>query len=768
MASLKELLNKAQSLNKDKEYNEVIELLTDTILKTLNSADLYAEKAQAFYELKKDDLSNEAAEKALSINPKHSKGNNYKGNYYFDNKEYEKAKEFYNKAIKADPKYTLPYNNLGSAYYYLKEYDNAIEFYNKANEADPNHAPAYYNLGLTYYDLKEYNKAIEFYNKAIEVDPKYTLPYYNLGLTYYYLKEYDKAIKFYNKAIEADPKYASAYYNLGLTYYDLKEYDKAKEFYHKAIEADPKYTLPYNNLGLAYYYLKEYDKAIEFFNKAIEADPKYALPYNNLGLTYHDLKEYKKAKEFYNKAIEADPKYASAYYNLGLTYYDLKEYDKAKEFYHKAIETDPKYTLPYNNLGLAYYYLKEYDKAIEFYNKAIKVDPNHALPYSNLGLTYYDLKEFKKSIELYNKAIEADPKYKSPYYNLGNAYYDLKEYKKSLADYEKYVELTKHNPDYFTFIAESRIIELRKLLENKEYSSISEIVNKIKELLLYKEGRITHYTGLSVAKALVIDIDSSLFRLSEGAYLNDTSEGRELFKFLSFDFSSQNWNDTVATPFTQKPFIGSFVAEFKHDDLTLWRMYGKEKMEEAKGCSITIDTEKLLENLITKITPELKTGTTSKADEEFRFYRVAYRKEGEEDLFIIPGATKKQKDLNKYMKDLSAAVTTFNSKERMDISDTQNVVELLNEIAYLFKSDAYQHEHEVRLVVKGIGFEKNIDSSFHPPRVYIELISIKPLIQQITLGPKVERPDEWAAAFNYSLDKEDYHPDILISHLPFK
>ncbi|MCH8033650.1 MAG: tetratricopeptide repeat protein [Bacteroidetes bacterium] len=666
MASLKELLKKTQSLNKDKKYNKVIELLTDTILKTLNSADLYAEKSQAFYELKKDDLSNEAAEKALSINPKHSKGNNYKGNYYFDNKEYEKAKEFYNKAIKADPKYTLPYNNLGSAYYYLKEYDNAIEFYNKANEADPNHAPACYNLGLTYYDLKEYNKAIEFYNKAIEVDPKYTLPYYNLGLTYYYLKEYDKAIKFYNKAIEADPKYASAYYNLGLTYYDLKEYDKAKEFYHKAIEADPKYTLPYNNLGLAYYYLKEYDKAIEFFNKAI------------------------------------------------------------------------------------------------------KVDPNHALPYSNLGLTYYDLKEFKKSIELYNKAIEADPKYKSPYYNLGNAYYDLKEYKKSLADYEKYVELTKHNPDYFTSIAESRIIELRKLLENKEYSSISEIVNKIKELLLYKEGRITHYTGLSVAKALVIDIDSSLFRLSEGAYLNDTSEGRELFKFLSFDFSSQNWNDTVATPFTQKPFIGSFVAEFKHDDLTLWRMYGKEKMEEAKGCSITIDTEKLLENLITKITPELKTGTTSKADEEFRFYRVAYRKEGEEDLFIIPGATKKQKDLNKYMKDLSAAVTTFNSKERMDISDTQNVVELLNEIAYLFKSDAYQHEHEVRLVVKGIGFEKNIDSSFHPPRVYIELISIKPLIQQITLGPKVERPDEWAAAFNYSLDKEDYHPDILISHLPFK
>jgi len=665
MANLKELLKKAQFLNKDKKFNKVIILLTDTILKTLNSADLYAEKAQAFYGLMKDDLSNEAAEKALSINPEHAKGNNFKGNFYYNKKEYDNAIEFYNKAIEADPKYTLPYNNLGLAYHYLEEYDKAIKFYNKAIEADPNNAPTYYNLGLTYYDLKEYNKAIKFYNKAIEADPKYTLPYNNLGLAYYFLEEYDKAIKFYDKAIEADPNHALTYYNLGLTYYNLKEYEKA----------------------------------IETYNKAIEADPNYGNAYYNLGLTYYDLKEYKKAKENYNKAIEADPNFGDAYHNLGLTYYDLKEYDKA--------------------------------------------------------------------IKNYNKAIEVDPKFALTYYNLGITYFDLKEYDKSLAEYEKYVELTKHSSDYYTSIAESRIIELKKLLENTEYSSISALVNNIKDLLLYKEGNITHYTGLSVAKALILD--GSLFRLSEGAFLNDTSEGRELFKFLSFDFSSQNWNDTVATPFTQKPFIGSFVAEFKHDDLTLWRMYGKEEKEEAKGCSITIDTKKLLENLIDKITPEMKTGSTSKTDEEFRFYRVAYRKESKGDPFIIPGANKElEKALNQYMDDLSAAVKVFNPKKRKDTSDTQNVVKLLNEIAYLFKSDAYQHEHEVRLVVKGIGFPKNIDSNLILPRVYIELVSVRPLIHQITLGPKVERPDEWAAAFNYKLDEKGYHPDILISHLPFK
>ena len=86
----------------------------------------------------------------------------------------------------------------------------------------------------------------------------------------------------------------------------------------------------------------------------------------------------------------------------------------------------------------------------------------------------------------------------------------------------------------------------------------------------------------------------------------------------------------------------------------------------------------------------------------------------------------------------------------------------------MFKTSEYQYEHEIRLVVKGIGFEKKVDVELTPPRVYIELTEVNPSIRKITLGPKVEKADEWAAAFYYTLDKSDYHPEILISHLPFK
>lgn len=84
----------------------------------------------------------------------------------------------------------------------------------------------------------------------------------------------------------------------------------------------------------------------------------------------------------------------------------------------------------------------------------------------------------------------------------------------------------------------------------------------------------------------------------------------------------------------------------------------------------------------------------------------------------------------------------------------------------------YQYEHEVRQIIKGIGFDKIVDQSVTPPKVYIELVPIIPAIKKITLGPKVERPDEWASALYYTLDKDlpdkKDKAEILISHLPYK
>ena len=332
-------------------------------------------------------------------------------------------------------------------------------------------------------------------------------------------------------------------------------------------------------------------------------------------------------------------------------------------------------------------------------------------------------------------------------------------------NYEKYIELissstTASNSDSFVL---EKINELKKFLENEKYKVISELVNKIKELLIFKDESITHYTGLSAAKALILD--NSKFRLSEGAFLNDTSEGRELFRHLAIPVSKKI-QDTESILFAQKPFIGSFVTETKHDDLTLWRMYGKEDKDEAKGCAITFDMEGLLKNLKDMLTLDPYVTDSARIDEEFTLYRVAYRKSGTATEFIIPGAVDKEEVLKEYMIELSNKVEEFTPTKEDEKYENKDLIERLNEIAYLFKSIEYQHENEIRLVVKGIGFEKVINGE--SPKVYIELVPIRSLIKKITLGPKVEKAEEWAATFYYSLEKDGLQPCIHISHLPYK
>jgi len=681
MDELAKVLKKVQELNKQKKFNEVIELLTDSVLEAHNSADLYAEKANAYYMLGNYELSSEVAEKTLSIDPNHSKGLYYKAINYSDNAEYQKAIEYYNRAIASDPNDPILYTGLGNTYGNLKEFENAIKNYQKAIEIDPKYDSAYFGWGWILGEMAV--------GETDDERDKYLL----------------ESIEKYRKATELNPWFDAAFYNWGWAVGEIAYNSKSGEEKEKLLL-----------------------ESIEKYQEAIQLNPNY-----------------------------------DAYYNWGLNLTEIAK-DKTGDEKEKLLL-----------------------ESIEKYENSIQINPNYDAAFYGWGWSLGEIAAVKsgdekqklllESIEKYEKAIELNSKIGNYYYSLGSTYFDVYQYEKALSNYKKYVEMTKRNPDYYTSVAESRIVELNKLLKDSEYSLISELVNEIKELLYYREGRITHYTGLSVAKALIIE--GSLFRLSEGAFLNDTSEGRELFKFLSFDFSLSKGSDTVASPFAQKPFIGSFVAEIKHDDLTLWRMYGKEEKEEAKGCAITIDTKKLIDDLSIKMSPDKKTGVkmsadkkanmTSKTDEEFSFYRVAYRKVGEVNSFIIPGAeSETEKKLNELMKQLYDAVQSFKSKKDKNSSDTLNVLELLNEIAYLFKSAEYQHEFEIRLVLKGIGFEKIINRELKPPRVYIELVGVRPLIKKITLGPKVEKPDEWASAFYYTMGKDGFAPDILISHLPFK
>jgi len=491
-------------------------------------------------------------------------------------------------------------------------------------------------------------------------------------------------------------------------------------------------------------------------------------------------KDYERAIHHYEIAIKYDPKNLAAHIRLGGAYLEFDEYDKAKGCFIEAIKINSKSQIAYEGLGRAYRGIGDIEQSIECYKKSLEINPSTGGGYLGLASLYFSLNQYDESIAALTEQLKIKPNLRSAYFNRSLSYRHIGKYEAALADLEMVLAISPEaeSDDYLVSRSESLITSLKKTISNTFYNEVLELVYKIKDLLLYEEPCVTHYTSLSVAESLILD--RSLLRLSEGAFLNDTSEGKELFKHLpALDLSvPSNETDTVAQPFTQRPFIGSYVAESKHDDLTMWRMYGKEKMIEARGCAVTINRttflKKVIDSLVTDTSreddmfePDLVMG-----ENEFEFYRVAYQTVNKD--FVIPGAKRhSQTRLNKTMKQLCETLSRFNLSKTNSPKDVQNIKQLLNEIAFLFKSGEYQYEHEIRLVLTGEGLKKKVvnkidGQKIFPPRVYIELVDISSVIEKITLGPKVENAEEWAASFFYSLFERGYSPKILISHLPFK
>ncbi len=589
-------------------------------------------------------------------------------------------------------------------------------------------------------------------------------------------KKYDETVKLLPKELLEKYNDSYLYSEKAEALWRLNNHEESNSLAEKAINLDSKNAKGWNYIGN---YLSETGhktkseskliRAKNAYNEAIEIDKNYVAPYNGLGRIYFDLKDYKKSEEYYQKAVEIDPEYLFAYHGLGIIYSNNYDFEKAKSYFLKAQELDPNYAKSYNFLGWLYDKLNEPEKAEDYFLKALDINPKLCYSYNGLGSIYKQKHKYEEAESYFIKSLELDSSQDTPLYNLGQIYFDKGNYNESKIKFEQYLSVN-HENDFYRQNALSKIKEIDKIIENSSYKRINGIVDELKELLKFTGKNVTHYTGISTVQFLVLR--KSPFRLSEGSFLNDTSEGQELFSFLDYTIEDTENAKCNKETFTKSPFIGSFVDSKKNNDLTLWRMYGKEGLEEAKGCSITLDSKEIVSEIKKKL--ETKPGISISNVDDIEFYRVAYR---DDNKFNFANSTSKQrKSLNELMKNLKSIIDEFKADKEKDYTEEVEIIELLNQIAYLFKSIEYQYENEIRLIIKeAIGFERKIDynedsfiPSKFPNKVYIELVPVYDLLKTITIGPKVDKGEEWASTFYYHLANQDLFPEIHISTLPFK
>lgn len=432
--------------------------------------------------------------------------------------------------------------------------------------------------------------------------------------------------------------------------------------------------------------------------------------------------------------------------------FELKDYAIAIELYKELIAEKDDITEAYRNLGIIYIAQENFIEAINVLNIAATLQPDNFLTYVKLGDAFVLLNNYENAIINYEKSIELEPSFGWAYFDLAKVYIKLEDYDMAILYCTKVLELNLENNKYLYERVNETLSEIDKRKLNSDYEKVSLLIDEIKELLHTDTYIITHYTSLSTTRALLLK--KGKLRLSEATFLNDTSEGRALLSYLNVEENRRTNND-LSYEFIKKPYIGSFVNHELDNDLTLWRMYGKEEKEEAEGCSLKIDGVKFISEFRDSIKKDSNQWNDDIA-KEFKFYRVAYLG----DNFCKSGDIKNDKLLKLKLSELK------NFIKKIEL--TTNILQRISEITYLFKTKEYQHENETRLVLSSSILNEVLDESFVPTKVYVELAPVNSSLIKLTIGPKVKLADEWAASFFYSLKKENLFPKIEISTLPFK
>lgn len=516
----------------------------------------------------------------------------------------------------------------------------------------------------------------------------------------------------------------------------------------------------------AYWNLSKISDCEKVAKMALDFNENNAKAYNYLGHVSASRNRFEQAKDYYLKSLKIESNYYAPLNGLGTICYDKKDFVNAEIYFKKAIALKPTDNLPYYNIGIINVEKKNYSKAEKYFKKSLDLKPRDINSLNELGKIKFTLESFDESEVFFKDAVlfnKDDPE--------ANYWLGLLSLRKSLTNnarkyFEQVVKKSSDKSSFYFHSSSSKLAEIPDLKDDSLYFEVKKYVDNIKALLLFKGKSITHYTSLSTLQNLLLNNNS--FRLSEGSFLNDTSEGNAFYDFL--DFKIGLTNNIGFELFTERPFIGSFVSAEKCNDLTLWRMYGKEGLEEAKGCSITFEVSKFREKINEKINFNGLSEDINQDAKSSEFFNVAYLDNKEFSYF---GADKVQiRELNNCLLELKK-VLLENKKKAQKIE--KDLVELLNEIAYLFKSSEYQYENEIRMVIdNSVGFDIKLDFEktkvpyATPRRVYIELIPVSPLIEKIVLGPKVEKAEEWASSFYYNLSNSDFSPQVLISTLPFK
>ncbi len=211
--------------------------------------------------------------RALDINEDFADAHAFLAEVYTDQGRYKEAEQAAQKALELDPDNYKAYRNYGSALEVQGYYDDAAKQLETAMRLNPKLPYLRIQLARLYFALDEINDAMDLLLEAVQITGGDPQSYYWLGVGYLqYQGDYPAARSNFETCVEVDPNYRPCWERLGGLLIFQQEYDRAANAYAHAIELDSVKPDVYYYAALSNQLIGRCDNAVNYARRGLELD----------------------------------------------------------------------------------------------------------------------------------------------------------------------------------------------------------------------------------------------------------------------------------------------------------------------------------------------------------------------------------------------------------------------------------------------------------------------------------------------------------------
>ena len=163
--------------------------------------------------------------------------------------DFVKSEQAFDKALSIDPRHVKSLVNLSRVFIDQKRHDEAIDRLTRASDIDPGSAEVHRLLGRTYQTQGRTDEAVDAYRRALELNERDAWSMNNLGLLFLETKRAEEAVPLLAQAVVLRREVPEFHNNLGMALEHTGRFKAAATAYNGALTADPRYEKAQQNLA---------------------------------------------------------------------------------------------------------------------------------------------------------------------------------------------------------------------------------------------------------------------------------------------------------------------------------------------------------------------------------------------------------------------------------------------------------------------------------------------------------------------------------------